>query len=118
MPYCSSHLKNKRYKKQNKTTMKDTMDSTIDSMKSTNSINPTEVKNADIIIYSMKDCPFCIILKETLKNNNLLDKVTIVEDRDKIPPYISNLPYSISKKTGKTFIGNPPTIEEYVNALL
>lgn len=118
MPYCSSHHKNKRYKKQNKTTMKDTMDSTIDSMKSTNSINPTEVKNADIIIYSMKDCPFCIILKETLKNNNLLDKVTIVEDRDKIPPYISNLPYSISQKTGKTFIGNPPTIEEYVNALL
>ena len=68
-----------------------------------------------VIIYSSPFCGFCTKLKKELKNNNLLDKVTIIEDESMFPEYVKSMPYTIQTDTNKKYIGFPSNFNNYKN---
>lgn len=80
------------------------------SMKET-FISPIQqkVKDLDIVIYSSKSCPYCIQLEQMLRNDNVLDYVTIITDPSQMEntSSIQGYPYCFSRKTNKNMMGAP-----------
>lgn len=70
---------------------------------------PEKMRELDIVIYSSKQCPYCMLLYRMLNDNNVLEEVTIIEDVSKMKNVdsIQGFPFIFSQKTGKKITGVP-----------
>ena len=78
-----------------------------------------KVKDLDIVIYSSNSCPYCTKLNEMLKNDNIIDYVTVINDTSQMENLssIQGFPYSFSRKTNKNMTGAPYSTELLIERL-
>jgi glutaredoxin len=80
-----------------------------------------KIKDLQIIIYTMKNCTFCTMLKKMLEKEGLLNEVVIhdvsmLKDKSKLKG-IRGFPHLESMKTKKSYTGCPMTLEMMVEKL-
>lgn len=77
------------------------------------------VQDLQIVVYTLSNCVFCEKLKAMLKQQGVLDKVTILDARQHMHELngVKGFPYIISKKTGKSVTGFDPNFQLILNKL-
>ena len=69
----------------------------------------SKIKELDIIVYSSKFCLSCLKLNSMLAEEKLEEFIEY--ETENYPDFVEQVPYILSRKTGKKVIGVPQSVE-------